>query len=401
MLLVFLISVIPRFIFTGIILRVHKGNASVLVRDDAIRYRARALALLNKDLTIDDKSRNMLTWDVPLFPLFMSVSFKIFSPGITTAIFSNIFLFGLSSCILYMIGAELFGRFWGICPALIYSFYPTLIMCSIYPVPEPLFMVFLLSGAYNFILFLKREDKHNLYFCALFLGLSTLTKEISTFLPVVAVLVIAIRFMGNLRKIIKYALFLGIVYLLVLLPVFIYNHNKIGRVVLSDKTSYQLDIFKKSINYAIVEKDKAGYSKAAVRDYFYTRRHFFAGTGTFALMRALGNKVGYLAKLEKRNPAAYLGSLRNFGTGWFIFQLSAWFFIGCLYLFGFLAWLFLFAKKNYKEAVYSFLILFYFLLGYSQFYSSTYFIPLVPFFAVLCTYTLTVLSNKEISYGRN
>ena len=373
----------------------------MFVRDDAIRYRARALALLNKDLAIDDKSRSILTWDVPLFPLFMSISFKIFSSGITTAIFSNIFLFGLSSCVLCMIGAELFGRCWGIFPALIYSFYPTLIMGSIYPFPEPLFMVFLLSGVYNFILFLKNENKHNLYLFALFLGLSTLTKEIGTFLPVVAVLIIAVRFTGNRRKIIKYALSLGIVYLLVLLPVFIYNHNKIGRAVLSDKTSCQLNIFKMATNRAIMDKNRASNSKMTVRGYFYMRRHFFAGTGTFALMRALGNNVEDLAALERRNPAAYLGSLRNFGTGWVIFQLSAWFFIGCLYLFGFLAWLFLLARKNYKEAAYALLILFYFLLGYSWVYSSTYFIPLVPFFAVLCTYALTVLSNKEISYGRS
>jgi len=395
LLLVFLISIIPRFIFTGIILKVNKGNVSVLVRDDAIRYRARALALLNKDFIIDDKSSHTLNWDVPLFPLFTSASFKIFSSGVTTAVFLNILLFGLSSCVLYAIGAELFGRFRGICPALIYSFYPTLMMCSIYPIPEPLFMLFLLLGSYNFVLFLEREYRHNLFFCALFLGLSTLTKEIGAFLPLLAILIIAIRFIGNWLKIIKYALFLGIVYLLVLLPVVMYNYNKLGKIELSDKVMYQLSVVKTAIDGAVADKDIGHNFNTAVKDYFYDRRRFFAGTGTFALMRALGNNVDNLVILQRRSPVKYLCSLRNFGMGWIIFQLCALFFIGCMYLFSFLAWLFLIAKRKYKEVAYSFLILLYFLLGYSQFFNSTYFIPLVPLFAVLCTYALVVLSNKN------
>lgn len=347
LLLIFLISIIPRILFMASVLKINDGNVSILVhQDDGIRYYTRAAWLAGK-LSISRIRHNML-WDVPLYPIFLSIFFKLWQPNYLLAIFLNIILFGLSSCLLYIIGVLLLGDRAGIYAAIIFSLYPILLICSLQTMTEPLFLVLFLSAFYSFISFLRSDRNKYLMLTAFFLGLLTLTKEVMLFFTILIVAFTVLIYTKHWKQAVKTISLLIVVYMAVLSPVIIYNYRTSKHFAISQKMLVCTNSWKRKLRFFVFKKKSIATSNSKgtslqkkgnlflnVWDYFYKRKRFFGAAGTKTLMRTLGYNVSELEAVSE-SPKLFLTALKKKGWGWVIFQYYALFFVGYVYISSFL-----------------------------------------------------------------
>ncbi len=406
LLLIFLIAFLPRAAFAGFILKSNEGDASMFMQDDSSRYYKIALNLLREDFDFKQNSRLArfgILWDVPLYPVFLLTFFKVSGPSYLLAVFLNIILFSLSVCVLYILGVFLFGNKTALCAAVVYSFYPSLVMYSLYPMTEPLLLLLFLSAFCGFTVFLKSRKIRYLVLAAVFFGLSTLTKETVAFIPLIPAFFVLLKYgIGRKQAVIPVFLLLA-VYTAVLSPVLIFNYRNSGFFTLSAKTvaearylRYRLSNFKKQQD-AVIFDDKIG---SAIYGFFYKRRQLFAGTGTIGMLRALKYDVSGLESATEQ-PGLFFRELKKLGRGWAIYQFFAWIFTGVVYAASFWALILLVRRKRIKEVICFFAILFYFLAAYFFQYSTRYFIPVVPFLSLLCAYFLANIKNYILTKTGN
>lgn len=403
LLLIFLISVLPRIVFVGAVSFINGGDISTLIGKDAISYYRTALWLMGEPGYFMDvfSSSVCMLLNAPLYPLVLSIFFKIFRPDYVVAVYLNIAFFGLSACILYIIGNFLFGNRAGFCAAAIFSFYPPLFICSIRPLTESLFLFFFIFAFYNFIIFLKTDKSRFLAFTAFFLGFSALTREVVVFFPITIAIFLGLKYRRYWKQAAKNISLLAIIYTVTLLPFLLYNYQlSSGRsFAISAKMAIYTNFLGgktgvvKSERKVVVSNDKKiSLQKRSslflnIADYFYARKRFFMGTGTMGIMKALGYKIPELEGTAER-PKLFLASLRKFGWGWVAFQYCALFFVGCVYIFSLFTLFRLIVKRRFKEVVLFLLILLYFLAAHLYDYNSRYFIPMIPFLAILSVYPL-------------
>lgn len=413
LLLILLISAIPRIVFIYSVLMVDDGNVFTLVKDDEFRYCQTAAWMAGKLSDLKFKSmprikfeRFGMLWDVPLYPMFLSIFFRIFQPNYLLAIFLSIILFGLASCLLYLIGVLLLGNRAGLYATIIFSFFPTLFVYSLHPKTEPLFLVFFLSAFYSFILFLRSDRNRYLILTAFFLGLSTLTKEVMVFFIILIAIFIVLKYTIHWKQAIKTVSLLMIIYMAVLSPLIMYNYRKSGHFAISGKVLAYTNFLKEKIGILKTEKyivasnkketssEKIGNLFLNILDYFYKRRHFFGSTGTTVLLETLGYDVSELSAIsESKSPKLFLATLKKFGWGWIIFQYCTLFFVGYVYISSFFALLFLIMRRKLKEVISFLLILLYFLAAYFYHDNVRYFIPVIPFLSILSAYFSSIIKG--------
>ncbi|MFA5410523.1 MAG: glycosyltransferase family 39 protein [Candidatus Omnitrophota bacterium] len=391
--LVLLISFLPGVILLGAILVKNNWDASGLVCADADRYYNTAIffAGQNPGYYLDSYKINpgALPWDVPLYALFLSVFFKLFNPGFLLAGFFNLLLFVLSVNILYRIGEAFFGKRAAFSAAVIFSLYPSVLIFNLLVLVEPLLLLLVLSGIYFFILYLKREKLPFLVLTAFFLGLSTLAKEVTIFLPLAMLALILFKQRKQLKKASAGASLLITVYLMTLAPLSIYNYNKFGDYMLSEKMARYFNFLSRQRTVRV----RAGTGNA-IKDYFLERKHFFFGTGTLSMLRVFGhdteNEETYWMMKEVKSPGEFLRFVRGkAGTGWGIYQALAWVFIACVYMTSFLGLFLLFLRKKYIPAFLISLMILYFLGVYYYNHNSRYFYSLTPFLSLLAGYYIS------------
>ena len=411
--LLFLISIIPRIFVVSIIASSNDRGLSSLMAEDAMRYYETALHLINAPVNFKNNLGFNILYDAPLYPLFLSIFFKIFGASYQLAIFLNIFLFSISVCLIYIIGKLLFPEKYAFCAAIIFSFYPSLLMYSIYPMSEPLFLVLFLSAFINLILFLKTQKISYLIFTAFLLVLATLTKEVALFIPVIIAIFIIMKNIKKWRTTVKAASLLIAIYIATLSPFLIYNHRSCGYYTLSGKILDYKSALDKKIRVFTAQKRITAINKRDVlpqnitnlfsnsRLYFQQYGNFFAGAGIIGMLRALGYNVSEVEAATK-SPRLFINALKKFGWGWAALQYYAWIFMVCVYICSFSALFFLIAKGKITEAAFFLIIFCYFLFVYFYSYSTRYSIPLIPFLSILCSYFLLnigAMKSKKTTSG--
>ncbi len=378
----------------------HQGDLSVLIHVDEARYIKEAGTILNE---------STLPWDVPLYPMFLAVFFKIFGMSYFLASILNIILFSLAVCILYLTIAYFFNEVRALITAATMIFFPTLLIDILYPAAEALYLLLISFAFYTFLSYLKNEKRIYGALTAVILGLLTLTKETFIFFPVIVAAIIFAKYLPSLKQSFKKMLFFALIYILILLPLLIYNYRAYGKFALSQKMVRIIESLPADLDAINKEKPlllKKESPIPCIKNFFWERKRFFLGTGTFGLMRALGYDPTKL-ELVTDNPKDYFRVLKEYGSGWRIFQYSALFFIICVFFSSFLAMLVLFVKRKLGEAICFMLIISYFLAVYSCRYNSRYFIVLVPFLALLSSYSYSLLyyymrdKIKKIAFGDN
>lgn len=383
-LVIVLLTLLTRLLLLYFISLAHQGDLFVLVHIDEARYIKEAGTILNE---------STLPWDVPLYPMLLAVFFKIFGMSYLLASILNIILFSLAVGILYLTIAYFFNEVRALITAATMIIYPTLLIDILYPAAEALYLLLISLVFYTFLNYLKYEKKIYGALTAVILGILTLTKETFIFFPTIVAAIVFIKYFPNLKRSFKKIIFLVLIYILMLLPLLIYNYRTYGKFALSQKMIRIIGALPAdftAINKSGITTSEKRSSISSIKDFLWERKRFFLGTGTFGLMRALGYDPTKL-ELVADKPKDYLRVLKDYGPGWIIFQYSALLFIICVFFSSFFAMLVLLVKRRVKEIIYFMLIISYFLLVYSRRYNSRYFITLVPFLALLSSYFYSLI----------
>lgn len=415
---IFLICLAPRALLLFTITRVNSGNSFALYWDnDSKRYYEEASSLATSNF-LPEKSEHLkflYSWDMPAYRIFLSFFFKIFGESPFVQAIINILAFSFSSCILFLTGKTLFNERVALFSAVIYSFYPSLIIFSILPFTEPLLLLNFLLMSYFFALFLKQGHSEPLIISAVFAGLSSLTKETVIFMPLFMALLIAIKFKRELLKAAKLIyIFLGL-YIAILTPCLLYNHNYLGKWTLSlktDKCVYRflnntVIAFKKpelnsKLAYPASGKTEKPNFLAPINDYFQTRKHFFGGTGTISLMRALKENTQEVAVIPA-DVKSYLNFLKKSGGSWFLYQWLSWIFVAIIYFLSFASLMYLYIKKDTVVANYFLLSVVYFLIIHYWRFNSRYFTLVIPYLCILAAFFTSGRMPprvKQLSHGK-
>lgn len=402
---IFLICIISRLVLLGIILVNNQGDTSGLFYKDGTRYYDSARQLLEKN-TYDAPHKKMTLWDTLGYPLVLSFFFKIFGPNKFLPIILNILFFSFSAGILYLVSAYLFDNKVALYSALIYSFHPTSFCISILPLPEPLFLCMFLLGVYFFVKFLTKAKSHNLASASIFMGLATLTKETTLFIPLAMIIPVLLKSKGTRIQPLRAIFSLILVYMIVLSPSIIYNYKVSGKYSISPKMDGYFSSLKGRLitPFEDIKNDNAKRSGLTVKkinyflwveNYFRERRSFFWGTGTIPLLQAFGYDISNY-KTTPEKPMGVLMFLRKMGWGWVVFQLIAWLFIGFIYFTSFLSLCYILINKHYLEAAFFILFIFYFIIAYLYYYNnSRYFFPIIAFLAPLSAYCIRIKGSKN------
>lgn len=378
------LTLLTRLLLLYFISLAHQGDLSVLIHLDEARYIKEAGTILNA---------STLPWDVPLYPMFLAVFFKIFGMSYILASILNIILFSLAVGILYLTITYFFNEVRALITAATMIIYPTLLIDILYPAAEALYLLLISLVFYTFLNYLKYEKKIYGALTAVILGILTLTKETFIFFPTIVAAIIFIKYFPDLKRSLKKILFLVLIYILMLLPLLIYNYRTYGKFALSQKMIRVMGALPEdftTINKGGLIALEKRSSIFSIKDFLWERKRFFLGTGTFGLIRAFGYDSTKL-ELVADNPKDYFRVLKEYGPGWVIFQYSTLLFIICVFFSSFFAMLVLLVKRKIKETICFMLIISYFLVVYSCRYNSRYFITLVPYLALLSSYSYSLL----------
>lgn len=123
--------------------------------------------------------QNLVARRPPLYPVFLAGVYSLFGHSPVSVRFLQAMLGALSCLLVYLIGKEAFGFWVGIVSGSIMTFYyPQIQLCG-YVMPEPLYIVLVLTSLWFLIRFYNQRFPLYLLASGLFMGLSALTREIS------------------------------------------------------------------------------------------------------------------------------------------------------------------------------------------------------------------------------
>lgn len=402
--IIIVLCAVPRLTLVAAALVNNNGDAATFAREDSEYYLRTAAILAGKDREdfpyegafvhkIDPRAFKSLV--VPLYPLFLSLVFRIFGPVILLPVFLNILFFSAASCFLYRTGEVFFQKRTALLATALFCIYPSTIIYSIIAMPESMFMLFLLSGVYFFAVFLKKGTLPPLVLSSLLITLSCLTKEISIFIPVVMALLLLSRLLAGRKNAITGLVLLAMTYAVLLSPLLVMNYSRNLRVSVSSNFSSHMRYFTKKAT-----GKHPAYKTPA--DYLSSRVQFFAGTGAIATLRVLGYDVSKI-EASTNHPRDYLQSLGQQGRIWPIYQYAGWGIAGLLYLASIAGFIRQIYRREFLSSSFCAAFPLYFLAAYYYHKHPTtrYFVPIVPFLALLSADFIsamwTILTKKGAS----
>jgi len=376
---------------------------------DAMRYKGAGLYFF-ENLVCPGKPDSYFSFDMPGYPFFLAILFKLFNPitlwisSLLQIIFNALF-FCLSIIVIYKIASILFSKRVGFFSAAIYSFYPSLLSFSLLPYPDSLFLLLLLSAIYFFILYIKKNKTIDLIAMSFFTTLSLLTREIAIFIPLVLLFLVLLKNHKSWRRCIKITIVSTIVYVIVLIPYFIYSYKMSGQIGFSKKTYMYCNFLNKKFkNTYDLKKNTQSYRNrisysSLIKNYFIKRKHFFGGTGTISMLRILKYDVSDAKEIPKTNKE-FFDLLRKNGSLWLVFQWFSWVFIGVVYVTSLLSILYLFIKRQFFLVIFFVSFILYFLVIHFFHFNSRYFTSIVPFLSILSAYFASCITLPK-SIGCN
>lgn len=391
-LLIFLVFLLSRLVL--LICIISGGDPGVLVRDDERRYHAVAMCFMHNDCLV-----SRLHWDVPLYPFLLSKLFLVFPATYWTMIGFTIVMFSASVSVVYALG-RLFldtkGAVWAAC---LYGVYPTLWMISLYPGADVLFLLLFLIAVYQFIQYMRTRGIIFLISSAVGFALTTLTKEVAVFFPVVLVVILGFFFSARQKRLVQYGGVLVLTYILCLFPLATMNYQNTGRVTLSRKMERIIEMRRHRVWFSwgsakkqLTEEMRNGGIFRPV-EYIFRRRRFFCGTGTIGLMQAFGRNIDIIEQ-GTRNVKGFVAASMRYGLGWFLYHWGTITFIAVLYVSSFLAVIKLVMRKKWIVLFSLFAGTMYFLAVHFYVFNARHFVPFIPVMAILSVYCYSKVDNE-------
>jgi len=240
------LCVITRIVFFGF---VHpwtpEKETNVVLKDDARGYHKLARMLIEQGrfaVNITDGPNAVRT---PLYPLFIVAMYKVFGYKPWIVIVFQIMLDVLACLLLFLAVYRIFDRRVAFIASLFYALDPYLILYSSATLLSDSLFVFLIVAA--FYCFSRafneeREKKALVYYgiSSFFIGLGTLCKPISQFLPFVFVIFFFVWHRKHWKKALKLSILYLVIFGVTLSPWFIRNYRAFGRLAYSASSSENL-----------------------------------------------------------------------------------------------------------------------------------------------------------------
>ena len=212
-------------------------NNILQTHSDEMGYNNLAISLLHGNFSLYGNTEALRT---PLYPAFIGLFYFLFGKLIWIVLLAQIFVDSLSCLVLFLAIKELINPSVGFYSALFYVLNPFLMMRSVTLMSDTLFIFFCILFYYFFIkVFLLRSTKY-VILSALFLGLATLTRPISIYLPLLIILFFVLIHKRDFKKAIKLSIFFCLVFLLSLSPWIIRNYLAFNEIFFSTSGSYNL-----------------------------------------------------------------------------------------------------------------------------------------------------------------
>lgn len=178
----------------------------------------------------------------PGYPVFLAIIYLIFGKLPWVVILFQVLLDSFTAIIIYFSFKKLLNEKIGLIGGFIYSLDPHLILHSNTLYSDTLFVFFL--SVFMFFLISLLSDRNyltrDIILSGLFLGLASLVKPASAYLPYVIVLFLFFFFKVKLIKRIKYALLFLLLYFVTISPWLIRNELIFGKPFLSNSGEYNL-----------------------------------------------------------------------------------------------------------------------------------------------------------------
>ncbi len=210
---------------------------NILLQADGREYSEIAISLLrNGDFSAKEEFKGLRT---PAYPFYVAMIYGIFGPHPWIVLLTHVFIDTLSCWLLFLALRRLFGAKAALFAALFYAFDPFLIYhCSTLFCDT--FFVFVLVAFFYFFSRLLTGDPssvstRDIVASAVVLGIATLTKPITLYLP--ALIFLTFLFIHRRQVLRPFALFL-IVFIATLSPWLIRNYIRFDHLSLSNSGDY-------------------------------------------------------------------------------------------------------------------------------------------------------------------
>ncbi len=238
------LSLISRFLFFLTIRPWDTITLSRILQSDCLGYHKLALNLAKYHQFAYEKDGPPDALRTPLYPLLISLGYKIFGPAPWIIIVIQIILSTLSALILYSIIARSVGPQIAFSALLFFTFDPFLIIFTNTCISETLFIFLLLLGVFFFckIITSHQSEKNylNLVLTAILFGLTALTRPISVYLPILVVIQLFMLKAQKIKMVLYQICIFTFFFLLTLSPWLIRNYFIFKSFRLSTSGSYNL-----------------------------------------------------------------------------------------------------------------------------------------------------------------
>lgn len=192
------------------------------VESDAIHYNLLAKNLLHKGIfSLDGKMINLQR--APGYPFFIVFIYSLFGERILAVQLAQILLIAFICLLIYKIGCIVFDKNVGVLASLITAIHPVFISQSFPLLSETLMAFLITTSIYIAIISIRTHKIKYFILLGVLLGLSALTRPISLLLPFFSIFILI--FFYNWRKILRFALFFLIPFILVV-GIWVYRNYK-------------------------------------------------------------------------------------------------------------------------------------------------------------------------------
>ena len=378
-----------------------------ILHDDAEGYHNLASAIIrNKNFSYFHEIRT------PGYPVFIAIVYTVFGKQPWVVLLFQIFINSVSVLLLFRIGKVLFPEQMALWGSILFALDPHQILYTVHLLAETLFITMLLASVYTLVLGLQSNKGKHFILSGFLLGISTLIKPISQYLPFVLIVFILLYKNQPMLAKIRVSLVYLIVFFLTLSPWMIRNYIKYEYFSLCSVKGHNLlhhhiphiELWKTGGSFRQIQKDfvqKAEvrgathdidgfkrskiYKEVAIEyiknhkiDYFrsHIRGMFnmYKGTDTEDITR----------KLRMDGPVLGRDSFYKSKTiGELIVGIPIGFFLMICYLAGLYGTLYLIKERRYYELIFLLLIIINFSILTGVVGDARYKLPITPYYILL------------------
>lgn len=237
--------------------------------NDPLTYHQLAINIINNHSFAYQYELPPVSLRTPGYPVFIAFFYFIFGYSPIVILIIQIIFDSFTSILIYLMAKNLFNNKTALIASYLYSIEPHASIYSISMYSDTIFVFFISLFGYHIIKYFLELRTKNLVFLSIFLGIATLIKPSSVYIPVIIMIFIIIYFRKNLKKIlINGSLFVSL-FILTLSPWLVRNYLHYNKFFLSTSGEYNLlvlNITPLKMNLSHQNQDETIYQLLAEAD---------------------------------------------------------------------------------------------------------------------------------------